>query len=102
MNIDWISVGAKYTDGRHVEFADYFKNANWMEIPVKLAMSPAIAIDETIKHFDIRKVSHVAIINDCAPFGLYGIKAEFKQGIVDIFVMDIGNTVVSIAAVKHF
>ncbi len=102
MNIDWMTVGGEYTDGKHQEFETFFNKAEWQEIPCTLGMMPAMAIDEAIKQFDIRKVSHVAVLNDCAPYGLYGIKAKFKQGKVDLFVIDVGDTVISIAAVKHF
>jgi hypothetical protein len=102
MNIDWMSVGAKYTDGRHVEFADYFKNANWMKVPCTIGMSPAIALEEVMKKFNLPKASHITIINDCAPYGLYGIKTKFRQGIVDFFVLDVGDIITPLAAVKHF
>lgn len=102
MNIDWMNVGKQFTENKEQEFINFFNKAEWQGLPAKnIAMMPAMAIQETIEIFQMR-ATHFTIINGYSHYSLYGIREKFKQGIVDLFILDGGNIVIPVAAVKHF
>jgi hypothetical protein len=69
----------------------------WMEIPkegtLEVAMMPGLGIKESIKELRIPKVSHIAISSALAPYGFYGIRAHYKNGDAEIFLIDVGSNI---------
>ena len=55
-----------------------------------LAMMPGEGIKTVIKEFRIPRVYELAVSNELAPYGLYGIKGRYKNGAAEIFVVDLG------------
>ena len=52
---------------------------------------------EVIKELRIPKVSHVAYSHEMAPYGLMGVKAHYKNGDANVFMVDEGSNIVIIA-----
>ena len=67
----------------------------WLEIPkdgtLEVAAMPGLGIKEAIKELKIPKVSHIAISSALAPYGFYGIRAHYKNGDAEIFLVDAGS-----------
>ena len=94
MRVDWMKVGKEHWKGNQERIINICESAEWTHIPkegITIAMMPALGIEGVIKEFKIPKVSHIAILRDLAPFGLYGIRGHYKNGDADIFVVDEGD-----------
>ncbi len=67
----------------------------WQELlpppGLSLPMMPGEAIKATIRQLRLPEVSHVAISNQMAPYGLYGIRCRYTDGPAEIFLLDIGT-----------
>jgi hypothetical protein len=99
--IDWMQAGKEHWTGRQDGLTAIFAAVDWQEFTpgVEVAMMPGLGIQETIKQLRIPKVSHFAISNELAPFGLYGIRGHFENADVDFFVADAGSVMHALAAV---
>jgi len=73
------------------------RNMEWREIKKgeTVPMGPGEGIKSTIKEFKI-PATHYAISNDLAPYGFYGIRGKYKNGIHNIFVLDSGVAITPI------
>lgn len=103
MNINWTQTGAPVMQDEgisreHVQAV--IDRLEWQEIPkngtLEVAMGPGLAIKAAIKEFHMPKVSHVAVANDLAPYGFYGIRAHYSNGDVDVFILDLGTELVAL------
>ena len=56
-----------------------------------LAMMPGEGIKTVIKEFRIPRVYELAVSNELAPYGFYGIKGRYKNGAAEIYVVDLGT-----------
>ena len=63
-----------------------------------LAMGPGEGIKVMIKQLRIPKVYELAVSRDLAPYGLYGIKARYKNGSAEIFAVDTGVAIVMVCS----
>ena len=98
MKRTWTNVGKEHTEGKEVELNEIFNRMEWHELPYTMGAMPGMGIKEAIKQFKIPKVSHVATSNELAPYGLLGIKAQYKNGNAIIYLVDEGIGVVPIAS----
>lgn len=103
MNINWTQTGVPIMQDEgisqeHVQRV--IDSLEWQEIPkagsLSLPMGPGLAIKAAIKEFQMPKVSHVAVANDLAPYGFYGIRAHYSNGDADVFVLDLGTELVTL------
>jgi hypothetical protein len=62
------------------------------------AMMPALGIRAAINELRIPRVSHYAISNELAPYGLYAIRGHFLNGRVDVYLVDEGSSLVVLAS----
>lgn len=60
---------------------------------LSVGMMPGLGIKAAIQQLRLPKVSHVAISNAMAPYGLCGIRCRYKDGPAEIFLLDIGTEV---------
>jgi hypothetical protein len=72
-------------------------NLDWIEIPkggkLEVAAMPGLNISAAIQQLRVPKVSHIAISSDLAPYGFYGLRAHYKNGDAEIFLVDCGSNV---------
>jgi len=97
MERTWTKVGKHHTHGREEDIGGMIDRLNWKEIPCEMGMMPGEAIKAAIKELRIPKVSHVANSHEMAPYGLLGIKAHYKNGDANIYLVDEGCSTVVIA-----
>lgn len=101
---DWFNVGREAgfsgtptTDGR-INSAILAVKWETLEPGKQFAMMPAMGISEVIKQCRVPKVSHVAISNELAPYGFYGIRGHYKNGDVEVYVVDSGDCITPVCA----
>ena len=72
---------------------------SWEEPPERLPMSPGLAIQHLIRSMDLPGVDRISYRNwDLAPYGLYGIQANYTDGRVRLYVLDRGHDLVVLAS----
>lgn len=98
MKRTWTQVGREHTEGKRGEIAGMIDRLNWQAIPCEMAAMPGMAIKAVIKELRIPKASHVASSHEMAPYGLLGIKAHYKNGDANIYLVDEGCQTVVIAS----
>lgn len=102
--MEWTKIGIEYTETpeqkKRIEGA--ISRAEWLDLKdgLSVGLMPGMGIKGAIKEFRIPKVSHVAILHDLAPYGLYGIRGHYKNGEVDIFFVDEGTSIVPIGSIR--
>lgn len=108
----WTGVGAEFfADARleegkkpnrqRVERA--IDGLKWQDAPegdhsIELPMAPGLAIRQAIKELRLPKVSRFAISIDLAPFGFYGIEANYRNGRARVYIVDQGSVLTTLAS----
>jgi len=100
----WTTVGVEEVDGD--ETREAFSRAVvalvWMDVSqgqeLTVGAIPGLNITEIIRELRIPKVSAVAISNQLAPYGLYGIEGNYKNGRARVYVIDRGSDCLPIAS----
>jgi hypothetical protein len=70
----------------------------WEEPPDRLPMSPGLAIQQLVRSLELPRVDRISYRNwDLAPYGLYGIQANYCDGRVRVYVLDRGHELVVLA-----
>jgi len=102
MSRTWTKVGSEYTgkSGYKARVEVAISALAWKDIGAghSEGMMPALGIKEAIKQLRLPRVSHHAISRDLAPYGLYGIRAHYKDGAAEVFVLDAGSELVVLAS----
>ncbi len=100
----WTKVGEEFT-GEHAkreQIAGAIERMEWQEIPkggsLTLGMMPGEGIKAAIRELHIPKVSHVAVSNELAPYGLYGIRGHYKNGDANVFIVDRGSDMLPVCS----
>lgn len=93
--VKWTDIGLEEVPKTNRKLvSEYIDRIEWQRIPkggsLSVAMMPGENIKEVIKQLKLRAVTHIAISHDMAPFGLYGVRNRFKNGVADIFMVDNG------------
>ena len=93
---EWPSVGARYRE--QVSIA--IPGLDWQEVPpngdpLKMPMFQGMAINAAIKGFQIPRVSHIAI-GTAGGLCLYGVRAQYKNGQAEIYILDRGHEAVPV------
>jgi len=97
MKRTWTTVGTEYT-GDPQKIEAILSRLEWQKLPCELGMMPGENIKEFIREFKVPKVSHVAVSHEMAPFGLYGIRGHYKDGMAQVYVIDEGMQLTPIAS----
>lgn len=100
-NISWTSVGKKHTsEGRHrSRVANAIGKMDWFDpTGIELGMMPGMGIAEAIKQLRMPRIQRIAISNELAPFGLYGIEALYKNGLGRVYIVDEGSSMVPVGS----
>jgi len=104
--IDWTKIGAEYnaTDEQKAKILEYVERFDWLKVEsgLEVAMMPGMDIMAAIEQLSLPKVSHVAISNDMAPCALYGIRCHYRQGEVDVLLIDEGHQLIPLAQMRDF
>lgn len=98
MKRTWTNVGKGHTEGKEEEIAEMINRLEWKPIPCDMPAGPGLGIKEVIKQCRIPKVSEVAYSHELAPYGLMGVKAHYKNGDANIYMVDEGCNIVIIAS----
>lgn len=103
MERSWTTVGAALElEGRATpdrdEYARLFDGLEWEPVAGAKPMMPGLAIKHAIAELGIPRVSRVAISHELAPYGLYGIEGNYKNGRALVFIVDRGAELVPIAS----
>jgi hypothetical protein len=70
----------------------------WQEPPERLPMSPGLAIQALIGQLRLPRVDLISYRNwDLAPYGLYGIQANYTDGRARFYVLDRGHDLTLLA-----
>lgn len=98
----WEECGVTMTQER---VARAIEDIEWREIPkggtLEAPAMPGMGIQETIKQLRIPKVSHIAWLNQLAPYGLYGVRGHYKNGDAEVYVVDLGTHIVPVCTDFH-
>lgn len=79
-------------------YARLFDGLKWEPAAGSKPMLPGLAIKEAIRELGIPKVSRIAISHELAPYGLYGIEGNYKNGRALVYLVDTGGKVTPIAS----
>ena len=96
--LNWTKIGEPEVGEHRERFADAIARLPWQSLPCELGMMPGENIKAVVKALRIPKVSHVAVSNELAPFGLYGIRGHYANGTAQVYVLDIGTECVPVAS----
>lgn len=93
--VDWIQVSKHHWQGNEVRITGIIGRMQWETdfAGKQYPMMPALGIKNAIAELKIPKVSAIAISNELAPFGLYGIEAHYKNADVKIYIVDEGSLI---------
>ena len=108
MNRTWTEVGAplvgtRLEDGIELTqdtVAEIIDHLDWQEAHpgMDLPAVPGLGIAQCIRELRIPKVSHIAVSNELAPYGLYGIRGHYTNGHADVFVVDRGSDLIPVCS----
>ena len=98
MERTWTEVGKEHTKNKQEEVAAMIDRLEWQSIPCTMPMGPGEGLKSVIKELRIPKVSHVAFSHEMAPYGLMGVKAHYKNGDANVYMVDEGSNIVIIAS----
>ena len=104
MQRTWTQVGSEYnaTDAQKERLSKAFNRMEWQAPEGDGPMIPVLGINEAIRELRLPKVSHVSFnSHDLAPFGLYGVRAHYKNGRVDVYLIDEGTVLTVLASDLH-
>lgn len=78
--------------------AQVIEQMPWQEPPERLPMSPGLAIQTLIGELRLPRVDLISYRNwDLAPYGLYGIQANYTDGRARYYVLDRGHDLTVLA-----
>lgn len=100
MKTDWLDIGKNFTEGVEHEFSERFEKTEWEKLPCKPAFSQGYALREIIQSFNLA-ATHIGEI----PYHqgtLLAVRAEYNQGMAELFFHDDGNQTVTPLAVQKY
>ena len=92
--IDWMQVGKEHWEGQKERIQDIIDRMDWdYDFRGKsVAMTAGLAINEIIKEMKMPRVTAVSYnSHEMAPFGIYGIEANYKNARIRLIVVDEGS-----------
>jgi hypothetical protein len=77
-----------------------FDALEWQPVTDDLTLPacPGLAIKACIQELRLPRVSHVAHSPAFEPYGLLGIRAHYRNGVADVYVVDRGSDSVVVAS----
>jgi len=70
----------------------------WEEPPNRLPLSPGLTIQQLIRSLELPRVDRISYRNwDLAPYGLYGIQANYSDGRIRMYILDRGHELAVVA-----
>ncbi len=89
---DWLSVGREEWAGTQDRIRAAAAALEWRLLPVEDAPAmPGLGIKAAIEQLRLPRVSRVAWSSELAPYGFYGIEANYRNGRVQVFIVDRGT-----------
>ncbi len=91
-------------EATHEQIDNAILTLDWIDAKGKLPMGQGMAIQECITECKMPNPSHVAIhgrINGTSPespYGFYGIRSKYKNGVAQVYLMDHGSECIVMAS----
>jgi hypothetical protein len=96
---DWTEVGREEWEGVQDRIRAAAAAMEWRPLPIEDAPAmPGLGIMAAIEQLRLPKVSRVAWSSELAPYGLYGIEANYSNGRVQVFIVDRGTDLVPVVS----
>ena len=98
--VDWTEIGKEYTEDK-TRVNEMIDRMEWEYdfVGKDVPAMPGLAINMLIKEMRLPKVTSVSYkSHELAPYGLYGIEANYKDARVRLIVVDEGSACVPICA----
>lgn len=94
------AIGLRLEDGVLTEagISAAIEALSWVDARIELPMIPALGIRAAISELQIPKVSLVAVSDELAPYGLYGIEGHYTNGRARVYVIDLGSEITPVAS----
>lgn len=70
----------------------------WIDAEGAFPLVPAVGVQRAIDGLHLPRVSAIAISDELAPYGLYGIEANYPDGRARVYVIDRGGDLVAVAS----
>jgi len=93
MRRTWTTIAAEHnsTTAQRSRLAGCFDALVWRALPVEVGMMPGENIKAAISELNLPKVSHIAVSHELAPYGLYGIRCRYSDGLAQVYLIDEGS-----------
>ena len=96
---DWTNVGREEWDGAQDRIRAAAAALEWRALPIEGApMMPAEGIKAAIRELRLPRVSLAGWSSELAPYGFYGIEANYSNGRVQVFIVDRGTDLVPVVS----
>lgn len=99
----WSEPNSAYYKDKKEEFEKAITEMEWKLVTseMQLPLSTGFAIKEFVNKLQLPRVSHIALSNDFAPYGFYGLRTHYGDGQVEIYILDTGLAGAVICSDKH-
>ena len=95
----WTSVGAEHTgEAARKTIQKAIDGLEWQPVPCEMAAGPGLALKGLVQELRLPKVSHVADSHELAPYSLIAIRCHYKNGMCELFAIDIGTEVIPLCS----
>lgn len=106
MERTWTAIGLGHneTEEQKTKLSAMFERVEWLPVPkageepLSLPAMPGLAIKSAIQELRIHKVSHVAHSHEMAPYSLLAIRAHYKNGMAEVYLVDDGVGITPLAS----
>ncbi len=100
METNWTETGTEhFNEEDRPRILEAIESMVWEPVEGSKPMSPALGIQACIEQLGIPKVSEVAIrCVEFAPYGFYGVRAQYKNGRAEIFFLDRGSDILPVVS----
>ena len=100
MTRPWPRIGTPHSQHHEARLGAIFARLAWHPLTPETeeAAMPALGIRAAIRELRLPKVSHYAIGHELAPYGLYGIRAHYRNGTAEVYLVDEGSQMLVLAS----
>jgi hypothetical protein len=94
----WTHVGREViSDGLREKISGMLERIELRSLPYETGLMQGMGIKAAIKEFRI-PATHAGDSREFAPYGLYGVRGRYKNGVAEVFLLDAGTEIIPIAS----